>query len=225
MGGFVNGMAAFWGGAMFLLSDLAFAPALHVLWERRRHFEIFIGVLQILSALVYNFGTVSGYRGGNFIIAIDDWHRISDIAAETYACLLCIHITGIRSEDRAHLLRYVAFFCCWVAKLGDGWGSVLLKVLVVAAFAVPALACLLGFVPARPGWRPLKYADAERTRGLAAGLAALLLLAADQMLADDGFMSTFAIALQEVAGAFAAYNLWTAAPTGKRGGGFLGERD
>ena len=173
----------------------------------------------------YNFGTVSGYRGGNFIIAIDDWHRISDIAAETYACLLCIHITGIRSEDRAHLLRYVAFFCCWVAKLGDGWGSVLLEVLVVAAFAVPALACLLGFVPARPGWRPLKYADAERTRGLAAGLAALLLLATDQMLADDGFMSTFVIALQEVAGAFAAYNLWTAAPTGKRGGGFLGERD
>jgi len=56
---------------------------------------------------------------------------------ETYVCLLCIHLMGLRHEDTMMFLRYTAFAGCWVAKLADGWGSVLYELVLLLGFTVP----------------------------------------------------------------------------------------
>lgn len=61
-------------------------------------------------------------------MASDDWHRLSDIMSETYVCLIAIHLMGLRDEDHMTLLRYIAFALVWLAKLADGWGSIVFEV-------------------------------------------------------------------------------------------------
>jgi hypothetical protein len=117
----------------------SFLPALRQLSARRRHFEVFIGVFQLLSAVMYSGCDALAMRSA-FFVQRDDWHRVSDITTEAYVGLLCIHLYGLRSEETMIWLRYVAFGGAWLAKLGDGWGSVLLEAMLLLAFLLPALA-------------------------------------------------------------------------------------
>ena len=115
----------------------SFLPALQLVAARRRHFECFIAVFQLLSAVMYSACDALSMARVLFV-SRNDWHMISDIATETYVCFLCIHLCGLRSEETMIWLRYVAFGGAWLAKLGDGWGSVALEALLLAGFALPA---------------------------------------------------------------------------------------
>lgn len=121
---------------------LSFLPALYLIYERRRHFELFVGAFQLYAAVMY---MASDVLGGErfFFLKRDDWHQISDILTETYVCLLFIHLMGLRSEDAMTSLRYLAFGGSWIAKLADGWGNVAFEVLLIASFVLPAVVLML----------------------------------------------------------------------------------
>mmetsp|Transcript_24409 Transcript_24409/g.55036 ORF Transcript_24409/g.55036 Transcript_24409/m.55036 type:complete len:240 (+) Transcript_24409:182-901(+) len=116
-----------------------FVPALQVIMRRRRHFELFVGVFQLVGAVLYSFSDAIG-SSRVCLLTPNDWHIISDIMTETYVCLICIHLMGLRSEDHMILLRYIAFAGSWIAKLADGWGSILYEVLLLVGFILPVLA-------------------------------------------------------------------------------------
>ena len=59
---------------------------------------------------------------------------------ETYLCLICVHLLGLKSDDRMTLLRYVAFAALLVGKLADGWDAMPLQSLVLTLYAVVPLA-------------------------------------------------------------------------------------
>ncbi|GMI40242.1 hypothetical protein TeGR_g8684 [Tetraparma gracilis] len=119
----------------------AFVPSLQIIRERRRHFELFVGVTQLFSTLMFDLSSSLDMR--LFGLSANDYHHVSDITTESYVCFLCIHLMGLRSEDALTCLRYLAFGLCWFAKLGDGWGSVTLETLAILLFAAPPLFLLL----------------------------------------------------------------------------------
>ena len=82
----------------------AFLPSLKLIYNRRRHFECFVGAGQLFSTLMFEASSSTGLR--IFGISSDKYHHVSDILTETYVCLLLIHLLGIRDEDKLHLLRY-----------------------------------------------------------------------------------------------------------------------
>jgi hypothetical protein len=107
---------------------------------RKRHFEVFVGGFQLAAAVSYSACLALGLTRFALLTA-NDWHQISDIMTETYVCLVCIHLMGLRSEEIMMTLRYTAFAGCWIAKLADGWGSVVYEVALLIFFAFPP--CLL----------------------------------------------------------------------------------
>jgi hypothetical protein len=133
-----------------------FLPSLFLILERRRHFELFVGSFQLMSAVAYSAGDALGTER-MLLVSVGDWHQVSDIMTSTYLCLLGIHLLGLRSEDTLHALRYAAFGLSWVAKLADGWGNVAFEAAVYAAFLVPPTALVFqrfvsGFLV--PIWPP-----------------------------------------------------------------------
>lgn len=96
----------------------ALAPALLQVAKRRRHFELFIGSFQLLSAILYN--ASEAIQMPLFIDNID-WHFINDVTALTFACCLLVHCMGNTSEDTNIVLRYIAFACAWTFKYRDSW--------------------------------------------------------------------------------------------------------
>ncbi|GMH79884.1 hypothetical protein TrST_g10336 [Triparma strigata] len=134
-------MASLIGFILCVSTTGSFLPSFKLILQRRRHFECFVGAGQLISTLLFEISAASGFK--LFGIKADEYHHVSDILTETYACLLMIHLMGLRNEDTLHLLRYTAFFLCWFAKLGDGWESVVFEVLVIVAFATPAIALLI----------------------------------------------------------------------------------
>lgn len=96
-----------------------FYPSLRLIISRRRHFELFVGLVQIMSAILYSASDALTWDR-ILLVSRNDWHQMSDILTETYVCLILIHLMGLRNEDTMHALRYVAFFGSWFAKLADG---------------------------------------------------------------------------------------------------------
>ena len=80
----------------------SFLPGLRLILERKRHFELFVGCFQIVSAVMYSAADALGFR---LLLSSNDWHQISDVLTETYVCLLGIHLMGLRNEDTMHILR------------------------------------------------------------------------------------------------------------------------
>ena len=114
----------------------SFLPALRIIVDRKRHFEVFVGIFQLFAAVMYCAGDALGWR---ILLSTDDWHVMSDVLTSTYICLLCVHLMGLRSENTMVVLRYLAFAFSWVAKLADGWGSIVFEALVYLAFLLPPL--------------------------------------------------------------------------------------
>ena len=123
--------------ALTFSTTFSFLPGLKLIFDRSRHFECFIGSLQFLSSLLFSVSSSLDIK----ILGIDanSYHTVSDICTETYVCLLCIHLCGLRSETTLHMFRYLAFTLCWFAKLGDGWTSTFLEAMVLIVFIGPPL--------------------------------------------------------------------------------------
>ena len=127
--------------ALTLSTTGSFLPSLNIIISRARHFECFIGSLQLFTAVCYSISDSLSCR----ILGVDAgaFHLVCDICTETYVCLMCLHLCGLRSQNRLHFLRYLSFVMCWFAKLGDGWQSVFLEVVVLALFVLPPTLLML----------------------------------------------------------------------------------
>lgn len=135
------------------VTDLALIPPLIVMRRYRRHFEIYIGFIMLISAFAYNF--LNAMNRGDAIekswglfIAEEDWHRISNVASTTYICLLAIHLACIPDQDINIILRYSAATFVLLAQVKDGFWMhetcytvyivVLFLILMVARYALVA---------------------------------------------------------------------------------------
>lgn len=183
----------------------AMVPSLRIIYGHKRHFELFVGVFQVVSGVFYNLSVSFG--NAPIFLRQDDWHMIADITAEAYICLLCVHLAGFRDEGRNALLRYVGFALCWIVKLRDGWDSVVYEVLVVSAFvATPIVTYARAYSGSRP---PLPYRKKALLRGAQLGAAALTLLIVEQVW-DTSFR--FFLGMFHMAAGGAAYYCWQILP-------------
>ena len=132
----------------FLLSVgtcLAFIPGIQLIYKRKRHFELYIALFQLLSSIIYS--GLDALQWSTFsYVPRDEWHRMSDILTETYICLLGLHLMGIKKEDFLHSLRYIAFTGCWIAKYGDGWSSIYLEAGFLALYIIPPFILFLNYL-------------------------------------------------------------------------------
>ena len=120
-------------------SCLASLPALSLVFLRRRHFELFVAISQLVAACFYSISDALPSDRLLFVRTMD-WHFISDVLTETYVCLLALHMLPLRSEGATISLRYAALALSVWAKMADGWEGVLAETLVVSLFVAPALA-------------------------------------------------------------------------------------
>lgn len=120
------------GRFVFLaLTDAAMLPALDVMKRNRRHFELFVGVLQLVIAFCFNAAEAFDTQ---LFLKEDEWHFISDVLSIAYFLLLCVHLMGFKDENRNIVLRYVAFAGAWLFKTKDGWDSTLYEGLLVVCY-------------------------------------------------------------------------------------------
>ena len=103
-----------------VLTNFFFIPAIAPLARHRRHFQVFVGVTQLVASFCY---AISDYFNASLFLPPLSWHFISDVLSLTYACLLIIHLSGYEDEETNILLRYTAFFLAWVFKYRDSWVS------------------------------------------------------------------------------------------------------
>ncbi|UIZ26596.1 hypothetical protein KXD40_001547 [Peronospora effusa] len=120
------------GRFVFLaLTDAAMLPALNVMKCNRRHFELFIGVLQLVISFFFN--AAEAFDTQLFLEEVE-WHFISDVVSITYFLLLCVHLMGFKDENYNIVLRYVAFAGSWLFKTRDDWDSILYQGMLVGCY-------------------------------------------------------------------------------------------
>eukprot|EP00937_MAST-01D_sp_MAST-1D-sp2_P001685 g1685.t1 len=113
------------------VTDLAFAPALVIVKNHKRHFELWVGVMQLVAAFLYN---ASDAFRTDLYLERSQWHFISDVMSITYVCMLAIHYMQLRNPDVSTALRYLAFTLAWVSKMKDGFSSQITQTIVIAGF-------------------------------------------------------------------------------------------
>jgi len=113
-------------------TELSFLPSLKLIYSRRRHFECFIGVFHLLSSVMFS-SCKTLMRP--IVLQSIQWHLLSDVMTETYLCLLCIHLLGLKNEDKMMALRYFAFASLFIAKLADGWDNMRMQTLILVAYS------------------------------------------------------------------------------------------
>ena len=118
------------------ITDFALVPSLYQIAKRRRHFEMFIGVTQVITALMFN--TCAAFEIDLFIKE-REWHFISDVLTLTIVCCLLVHALAVPSEDANIVLRYVALALAWVFKVRDSWDEGWWEGLLVATYAIAAI--------------------------------------------------------------------------------------
>ena len=193
----------------FLISagtDLAFIPALGIVHGNKRHFELFVGVLQLVASFFYN---ATDALGISLFLKDYQWHFISDVMSITYVCLVCIQYMQLPSADLNTLLRYVAFTGAWISKFKDGWESGYAQGLVIVGFIIA--------VAARLGTGQVQIASIhQREATIGAGLlaAAGLCLGAEVTFGDTSI--DLLMGIGHVWAGAACYFLWKACPCADR---------
>ena len=193
-------------------SDLAFVPALKVMHTHRRHFELYIGFMQIFSAFMYNAVDSLGF---DFYLRKNEWHFMSDVFSITYVCVLSLHYCQLRNPDHATALRYLAFTLAWVSKSKDGFASQITQAIVIGAYIGAAvLRMVLGLSHISKIHRQQAYTGA----GLTVLAAALICIemgtagtALNKILGGDTAISLALAGAHVLAGA-AMHALWSACP-------------
>lgn len=185
------------------LTDLCFLPALVQVARRRRHFELFVGGLQLVSAFMFN---SSHALGTGIFIKTLHWHFMSDVLTLTYVCCLLVHCMGNSREDVNIGLRYTAFGCAWIFKFRDEWDSAIWEAALVVVYLGLAA---YGVSTQSPAMRA-QYDVASLRIGAGALLGALLLLAVD--LAGLGDSYGLLAGLMHGSAAVTAWFLWKGVP-------------
>ena len=156
------------------LADLLMLPAIFVMQQNRRHFEVFVASLHILVSVLHN---ISQSFDVSLFLTVDDWHNMSDVLWIAYFLLLCIHLTGLRDIQTTTVLRYIAFSCAWTAKTKDKWTSNTYSTVLVATGLLLALVTRVVLHKSVAPFHP-----AFLVRGAAAGALAMLLFVSPRFI-------------------------------------------
>lgn len=99
-----------------VITDFSVVPSLMLILQRKRHFEFFIGVFQMVVSLLYNLSDAFGVQ---LFLKNADWHRLTNVAGLAYGLNVLIFL--MRNEDEAldHILRYSGFAAIWIAQIKD----------------------------------------------------------------------------------------------------------
>lgn len=193
-------------------SDLALIPPLIVMRRFRRHFEIYVGSVMLVSAFAYNFLDAMNRgdaveKSWSLLIEEEEWHRISNVSATTYVCLLAIHLAHFKDPDTNIILRYVAASLVLLAQVKDGFWmqKTQYTVYVVVLFIVGLVARFLVL-----GEFPVYFSSGNLLRGtLLAGAAGICFAFG---LDDDHDEFRFAHGLSHLFGGLALTFLWNLVP-------------
>lgn len=142
------------------LTDASMLPALSVMKRNHRHFELFIGVFQLVISFCFN--AAEAVHTTLFLKELQ-WHFISDVLSITYFLLLCVHLMGFKNEDHNILLRYVAFALSWLMKAKDGWDSTVYEVLLIGSYVGGVV--YRRFVSTDRSKAPMRMDQAQRALG------------------------------------------------------------
>jgi len=183
------------------VTDLALIPALFQVARLRRHFELFIGVSQIITSTLFN--TCEGL-GISIFVREQDWHFMSDVFSLSYMCCLLVHAMAISNENVNIVLRYSAFFLAWVFKARDTWDSGLWEAFLVGCYIVGAAAA----VTSQPS-RLSKFRRVPFFTGAGFWVAAVICLAIELEESDP---YKLVAGLGHVLSGAAFYYLWRAIP-------------
>lgn len=197
-------------------TDLALVPPLLIMRRYKRHFEIYVGVMMLVSAFAYNFLNAMNRgdaedKSWDFIVSEGDWHRISNVTSTVYICLLFIHLACINNEDVNMMLRYSAATLVLLAQVKDGFWmeETCYTIYVVASFGVGL------FVRYALHWQvPVYWTSANLMRGL--GLGALTGISFYFGLDDHHDEFRVAHGMSHLFGGLALAFLWKLVPRPKK---------
>jgi len=198
------------------VTDLALIPPLIVMKRYRRHFEIYIGSVMLVSAFAYNFLDAMNRgdaeeKSWEIFIVEEDWHRISNVATTTYICLLFVHLACIESPDINIILRYSAATLVTISQIKDGfWMQQTQYTVYVVIFFFVGL--VLRYV--LPGQLPVYWTSGNLLRGGVLGAAAGVCFYFG--LDDDHDEFRFAHGLSHLFGGLALTFLWKLVPRAKK---------
>ncbi|KAF1792187.1 Protein of unknown function DUF3522 [Phytophthora cactorum] len=196
------------GRFVFLaLTDAAMLPALDVMKRNRRHFELFIGVLQLVVAFSFNAAEAFSTQ---LFLREDQWHFISDVLSISYFLLLCVHLMGYKDENHNIVLRYVAFAGSWLFKTKDGWDSTLYEGLLVVCYLL-GLVYRRVFTPSND-MSPLNKQNATYAVGCLVGASIVGFIAIFFENDESHTALGFAKGMMHVMGGAAFYYAWLSVP-------------
>jgi len=193
-------------------TDLAFIPPLVIMAQYRRHFEIYVGIMMLISAFAYNFLDAMN-RGSahekawSLVIGQEDWHRVSNVFGTTYVCVLLIHLTHIADEDVNLLLRYLAFTFVAAAQIKDGFW---MQETHYTIYVVVGFAALLVFRYFTVGRLPEFMSMGNFARGVSLGAMAGICFYLGLDDVDDEFR--FAHGCSHIFGGVSLTFLWNLVP-------------
>ncbi|KAL4095302.1 hypothetical protein PRIC1_008678 [Phytophthora ramorum] len=196
------------GRFVFLaLTDAAMLPALDVMKRNRRHFELFVGVLQLVVSFCFNAAEAFDTQ---LFLKEDQWHFLSDVLSVAYFLLLCVHLMGYKDENHNIVLRYVAFAGAWLLKTKDGWDSALYEGLLVVCY-------ILGVIYRRVATQSSNISPLNKQKAAyAVGclVAATIVGVGAVFFSDDDNHAAlgFAKGLMHVMGGAAFYFAWLSVP-------------
>jgi hypothetical protein len=97
------------------LTDLSVVPSLFLIWQRRRNFELFIGVFQFVASLLYN---VCDSLDVELFLDKTEWHKLTNVMGISYGVNVLVFLFTADS-GRDHWMKYAGFGCVLVAQIKD----------------------------------------------------------------------------------------------------------
>lgn len=187
--------------AFEIVTDAAFVPPLLLLWRSRRHFELYVGVFQLSTGVLYNFCNALNVT---LFLTERQWHGLNNILTTTYVLLLLIHMQCNADPSVDAALRYCAFTAVWIAQLKDDYWNPSWTALVVLIFCLMPI-CKFG------GAMQLPPYDAEKLcKGLIAGASSAVCF----LLGLDTTIDPFRVfhGLSQAMVGFTFFYLWQLVP-------------
>lgn len=193
-----------------VLTDFAMFPALSVMFNKKRHFELFIGTFHFFISFCFN---IAGALDQQVFLTELEWHFIADVLSLTYALMLFVHFMGFTNEKINIVLRYLAFALSWLTKVRDKWDSTIFQVLLVFIYALIVLYRQISpyvLSEQRKNKIPLRM---KHVFPLCQYLVALLLcfaISLTEFAQNDPFNIIYG--LYHIAGGMAFYHAWLSVP-------------
>jgi hypothetical protein len=98
------------------ITDLSVVPSLFLIFQRQKHFDFFIGVMQFLVSLCYN---ICDSLDVDIFLSKTAWHQLTNVFGLSYGVNVLVFLSCNTSEGQDHFFRYTAFALLWICQIKD----------------------------------------------------------------------------------------------------------